>query len=64
MWRTGKQVPINVYDGDRPVCQCHSEQDAKRIVVAVNLADDLASLPLSGGEIAQALRQGIERSGK
>ncbi len=30
------KVPINVYEGDRPVCQCHNEQDAKRIVDAMN----------------------------
>jgi hypothetical protein len=36
-WRVGEQVPINVYDGDRPVCQCHNESDAILIVQAVNL---------------------------
>jgi hypothetical protein len=35
-WRVGRKVPINVYDGDRPVCQCHNEEDAARIVIAVN----------------------------
>jgi len=35
-WRTGRQVPINVYDGDRPVCQCHTASDARLIVEAVN----------------------------
>jgi hypothetical protein len=29
-------VPINVYEGDRPVCQCHTAIDAKRIVDAMN----------------------------
>lgn len=32
-WRVGSKVPINVYDGDRPVCQCHTVIDAKRILV-------------------------------
>lgn len=36
IWRQGTQVPINVYDGDRPVCQCHNEEDAKLICLAVN----------------------------
>lgn len=36
MWRVGRLVPINVYDGDRPVCQCHNEEDAVRIVRAMN----------------------------
>ncbi len=35
MWRVGSKVKINVYDGDRPVCQCHSERDAMLIAVAV-----------------------------
>lgn len=36
-WRVGNKVPVNVYDGDRPVCQCQTALDAKRIVRAVNL---------------------------
>jgi hypothetical protein len=35
-WRVGRKVPLNVYEGDRPVCQCHSEQDATRIMEAMN----------------------------
>lgn len=37
LWRVGTKVPLNVYEGDRPVCQCHSEADAKRLVEALNL---------------------------
>ncbi len=37
-WRTGKRVRLNVYAGDRPVCQCHSEEDALAIVNCVNFA--------------------------
>jgi len=36
MWRVGSKVPLNVYDGDRPVCQCHNEKDARDIVEAMN----------------------------
>lgn len=36
LYRVGATIPINVYDGDRPVCQCHTECDAKEIVRAVN----------------------------
>ena len=36
MWRVGAKVPLNVYDGDRPVCQCHRPEDAAKIVTAVN----------------------------
>jgi len=35
-WRIGSKVPLNVYEGDRPVCQVHSEIDARRIVLAMN----------------------------
>lgn len=35
-WRIGTKVPINVYDGDTPVCQCHTSADALLIVRAVN----------------------------
>ena len=35
-WRVGSKIPINVYDGDRPVCQCQTVMDARLIVAAVN----------------------------
>ena len=35
-WRVGSKVPLNVYDGERSVCQCHSAEDAALIVKAVN----------------------------
>ena len=42
-WRLGKKVRINVYEGDRPVCQCHNERDAARIVEAMNRAKPLSA---------------------
>ena len=36
-WRQGSKVPLNVYEGDRPVCQCHNADDAGVIVGAVDL---------------------------
>src|SRR4051794_8034131 len=36
-WRVGRKVPLNVYRGDRPVCQCHNELDAREIVDGMNL---------------------------
>jgi len=36
LWRVGTKVPINVYEGNRPVCQCHTALDARLIVEAVN----------------------------
>lgn len=35
-WRVGTKVPLNVYEGDTPVCQCHSSIEAQRIVDAMN----------------------------
>ena len=35
-WRVGRKVPINVYDGDVPVCQCQTAKYAQLIVKAVN----------------------------
>lgn len=35
-WRVGTKMPINIYEGDRPICQCHTVLDGKRIVEAVN----------------------------
>jgi hypothetical protein len=40
LWRVGLKVPINVYEGDRPVCQCHTAEDAQRIVSAMNRDDE------------------------
>jgi|GEM_PF-6305061 len=37
-WRVGSQVPLNIYEGNRPVCQCHNPEDARRIVEAMNRA--------------------------
>lgn len=39
MWRVGGKVPLNVYNGDRPVCQCHTAEDAAKIVVAMNYSE-------------------------
>lgn len=35
-WRVGSKVPLNVYAGERPVCQCHNREDATAIVAALN----------------------------
>lgn len=44
MWRQGTNVPLNVYEGDRPVCQCHTASDAKFIVQSANFMVRLAEL--------------------
>lgn len=35
-WRLGKRIKQNVYEGDRPVAQFHSVEDAILVVTAVN----------------------------
>jgi hypothetical protein len=39
-WRVGRKVPINIYEGDRAVCQCHTPEDAYRIVKAMNASEE------------------------
>ena len=36
MWRVGSKVPLNVYENERAVCQCHYPDDAANIVKAMN----------------------------
>lgn len=50
-WRVGSKITLNVYEGDRPVCQCHSSEDAERIVAAVNLQS--IGLAINNGEMMQ-----------
>lgn len=51
-YRTGTKIKLNVYDGDRPMCQCHCEPDAVAIVLALNclantgMAPDEANAPI------------------
>jgi hypothetical protein len=40
-WRVGSKVPINVYEGETPVCQCQTVEYARRIVAAVNAAPEV-----------------------
>ena len=35
-WRTGRKIELNVYNGDKPMFQCHSRRDAKRTVRLLN----------------------------
>ena len=43
-WKQGTKIPLNVYDEDRPVCQCHTAADAKFIVQSCNFMKQLAAL--------------------
>ena len=35
-WRVGSRVPLNVYENDRPMFQCHTVVDAARVVALLN----------------------------
>lgn len=59
-WRVGTKVPLNVYEGDRPVCQCHTAEDAARIVAAMTSVPQLratleATLPFVDGTFDGAM---------
>jgi hypothetical protein len=58
-WRVGKTVLLNVYDGGRPVCQCHYADDAERIVDAVNLVRWLGDV---APETLRTWRENYERT--
>ena len=36
MWRVGKKIKINVYEDDKPICQCHDAETALHIVQVMN----------------------------
>lgn len=42
-FRQGTRNKLNVYDGDRSICQCHCDTDAAMVVRALNQA--MASQP-------------------
>jgi len=55
IWRQGSKIPLNIYEGDRPVCQCHNPEDARRIVDAVN--GQLSPLAAASEELYLALEE-------
>ncbi len=38
-WRVGGKVPLNVYEGDTPMFQCHTPEHAKAIVALLNAGE-------------------------
>ena len=36
IWKVGSKVKLNVYKDDRPICQCHSKEDAEELVAGMN----------------------------
>ncbi len=41
-WRVGSKVPLNVYENDRIMFQCHTPGDAVRVIAILNSAGKLA----------------------
>ncbi len=41
-WRVGGKIPLNVYEGERPMFQCHTPGEAARVVAILNSAGKLA----------------------
>lgn len=35
-WRVGGKIPLNVYEDDKPMFQCHTPEDAARVVGLLN----------------------------
>lgn len=59
-WRVGSKVRLNVYDEDgKPVCQCHTEADAVRIVTAVNFVAILREKALLLPQKAEDRPEGV-----
>jgi hypothetical protein len=52
-WRVGRTIPLNVYENDRPVCQCHNELDAKAIVDAMNATGEGIPIIHGAAELAE-----------
>lgn len=57
VWRIGAKVPLNIYAGDRPVCQCHNAQDAALIVAAVNRRQRSEQLATENAALAQRVEE-------
>jgi hypothetical protein len=36
-WRVGSKVRLNVYEGNKPMFQCHTPEDAARVVDMLNI---------------------------
>jgi len=40
-WRVGRKVPLNVYEGNKPMFQCHTPEDAARVVFLLNRLNEI-----------------------
>ena len=62
IWKVGSKVKLNVYKDDRPICQCHSKEDAGELVAGMNAQEAqkkpsaAVSKPLVGAARRKVLR--------
>lgn len=54
-WRIGHKVPLNVYKGDYPVCQCHTPQEALELVNGMNAKEELERAAQGAWHLTQSL---------
>ena len=40
-WRVGRKVPLNVYEDDKPMFQCHTPEEAQRVAALLNEAEEM-----------------------
>lgn len=56
-WRVGRKIPLNVYDGyGRPICQCHTVEDALAIVDGMNGVGDQKPVRPRGAGLLTTLK--------
>lgn len=62
-WRVGGKVPLNVYEDDRPMFQCHTPEDATRVVLLLNGQEEAGKLIAdseSMGRLIADLREALD----
>lgn len=70
VWRTGNKVKLNVYEGDRPAFQCHTPEEAARIVALLNDGAaarrlvDAARAAIANKVIGRALAEALKPGGR
>jgi hypothetical protein len=68
-WRVGGKVPLNVYENDEPMFQCHTPEDAARIVAMLNAIEEVDDVlvvnwvgPRVDGDYRKALHDLVTRA--
>ncbi len=59
-WRVGGKVPLNVYEGDTPMFQCHTPEQAARVVKLLNAAPGLLAVVAAAGVLLRQVEKGYQ----